>query len=428
MTEPARDNPGAIEHLLAQERASGRRRRLLLWTAVAVAVALAAALALVLRGEDDRGLHFETAEVRRGDLTVKVTATGTLEPVNQVEVGTEVSGTIESVEVDYNEHVERGQVLARLDTDRLEALVIEARASLAAAEAQVREAEATVLETRLRAERCSRLAERQMCSLEELDTQQAAAARAQAAEANARAGVELARAALGARETDLTKAVIRAPIAGIVLKREIEPGQTVAASLQTPLLFLLAENLTQMELHVAVDEADVGRVAEGQEASFTVDAFPDRIFPAEIEQVRFAPETVEGVVTYETLLTVDNSDLALRPGMTATADIIARRLEDVLLVPNAALRFTPPARAKAPDRAAPSLLGRLFPRPGHSQQTMRRPEGRTGGVQQVWRLEDGEPLAVDVRVGATDGLMTELVGDALAPGTAVLVDVAPARQ
>jgi len=203
-----------------------------------------------------------------------------------------------------------------------------------------------------------------------------------------------------------------------VLLRQIEPGQTVAASLQAPILFTLAEDLAQMELHVAVDEADVGRIAEGQAAEFTVDAWPERSFPARITQVRFAPRTVEGVVTYETVLAVDNSDLALRPGMTATAVITVQELQDALLVPNAALRFTPPETGEEKRRGG-GVFGMIFPRPPMGQR--RSNTDRNGGPK-AWVLRDGEPVAVPVKTGVSDGRFTELQSEVLQPGERVVID------
>ena len=371
----------------------------------------------LLRG-DESAVRYETAEVTRGDLTVTVTATGTLEPVNQVDVGSELSGIIETVAVDFNDRVHHGQVLARLDTDRLQAQMLESRAALMASEARVTEAQATVLETRLAFERCEKLAERQLCPAGDLDTARAMFARAKASEASARAEVAEARATLDGKETELAKAEIRSPIDGLVLLRQIEPGQTVAASLQAPILFTLAEDLAQMELHVAVDEADVGMITEGQAAELTVDAWPERSFPATITQVRFAPRTVEGVVTYETVLTVDNSDLALRPGMTATAVITVQELQDKVLLPNTALRFTPPQTEAAQPRRR-GAFGMLFPRPPMGQRRSNRAKNEG---QQVWVLHDGNPEAVPVKTGASDGRLTELrVGD-IQPGQAVVVD------
>jgi HlyD family secretion protein len=417
------DKTSRLKYIL--EQVPGRQRPLKLLWIILIATVLVGVVVYSLLPRSEATLSYKTAEVHRGDLTVQVTATGVLQPVNQVEVGTEVSGTIESVEVDFNSRVKRGQVMARLDTERLKAQVIQSRASLQSAEARVEEAKATVLETRVRRDRCAKLAKKQLCSQDDLDTLSAAYSRAMAAETSARAQVAVAKATLDAHDTDLGKAVIRAPIDGIVLKRQIEPGQTVAASLQTPVLFVLAESLAQMELHVAIDEADVGHVKEGQQASFSVDAYPQRIFPAVISQVRFAPQTVEGVVTYETVLTVDNSDLLLRPGMTATAEIITKQLNDVLLVPNVALRFVPPTTSKAKRENGGSLFSRLFPRPRHSTDAKAKLSSQQ--EQRVWILGEGAPVAVPVQVGASDGKLTEVTGGKLVAGEPVIIDVSGKR-
>ncbi len=420
---PPRD---VAELLRAEEpsQASRWRRRL------AVSAALVALLVIGLwwwwpTGSD--GPRYQSEPLRKGDMTVTVTATGTLQPVNQVDVGSELSGTIEEVTVDFNDRVARGQVLARLNTDRLNAELIEARATLQSAQAKVQEAQATVLETRLRYKRCAKLAQRQLCSQEELDTATAAQARAVAAEASAKAQVAVAQATLDAHDTELKKALIRSPIDGIVLRRQIEPGQTVAASLQTPVLFSLAENLALMELHVSVDEADVGKVSEGQNAVFSVDAYPNRSFPASITQVRFAPQSAEGVVSYETVLGVDNSDLALRPGMTATAEITVQQRNDVLLVPNAALRFTPPsAEAKRPRR---NLFESLFRRgPSSSNAPKRKTVAAKPDQRQVWVLRDGTPTAIPIRVGASDGSVSEVLSGDVSASTRVLTDVIAVRK
>ncbi|MGB5474719.1 MAG: efflux RND transporter periplasmic adaptor subunit [Gammaproteobacteria bacterium] len=411
---PPRDDIHAV--LNVDQQTPGQRR--LRWGLAALVILLLAGAALLwLLPGDKSAVRYETAEVVKGDLTVTVTATGTLEPVNQVDVGSELSGIIDTVEVDFNDKVQRGQVLARLDTDRLQAQVLESRASLQSSEAKVKEAQATVLETRQAFERCEKLAERQLCATSELDTARAAYARARATEASTRAQVAESRATLDGKETELAKTEIRSPIDGLVLLRQIEPGQTVAASLQAPILFTLAEDLAQMELHVAVDEADVGRIAEGQAAEFTVDAWPERSFPARITQVRFAPRTVEGVVTYETVLAVDNADLALRPGMTATAVITVQELQDAVLAPNAALRFTPPQTAAQPRQRG--AFGMLFPRPPMGQ---RRSNADRNGGQKVWVLRDGEPVAVPVKTGASDGKFTELQSGDIQPGARVVTD------
>lgn len=371
-------------------------------------------------------VQYRSQEAREGDLTITVTATGNLEPTNQVEVGVEVSGTTKTVEVDYNDQVKAGQVLARLDTSKLKAQVLQARAALASARAKVLKAQSSVKQARSKLSqllRARKLSGGRVPSQAEMDAAEAALQSARADEAGAEANVSEAKAALAVRETDLSKAVIRSPINGIVLSRHVEPGQTVAASLQTPVLFTIAEDLKKMELHVDVDEADVGQVKRGQEATFTVDAYPNRNFSAKVTEVRFSPKTVEGVVTYETLLTVDNSDLSLRPGMTATAAVVVKRLKDALLVPNAALRFTPlrPQKSAKENRG---LLGALLPhRPRRKVPANRGKALLKGGGRLVWTLRNGKPAGVPIRVGATDGQMTEVVKGKIKPGMPLLTDV-----
>ncbi|MBN2700457.1 MAG: efflux RND transporter periplasmic adaptor subunit, partial [Methylothermaceae bacterium] len=329
---------------------------------------------------------------------------------------------IETVVVDYNDRVERGQVLAELDTEQLEAQRRQTEASLALAKAKVREAKATLQETRNKLIRARQLVEKALISREEFEIAEANYLRAQATLASAEAQVKQTRAQLDENLRVLEKAVIRSPIDGIVLERKVESGQTVAASLQTPILFTLAENLSQMELHVAVDEADVGLVRKGQEATFTVDAYPNRHFQATITQVRYAPQTIEGVVTYETVLAVSNADLWLRPGMTATAEIIVNRVEDALLVPNTALRFTPPATETPETRSGGSVFSKLFPRP----PSTRKPnvtEDSPDGAQQVWILRNNQPTAIPVTIGVSDGVMSEVRLGNIRPGTPLVVDV-----
>jgi len=327
--------------------------------------------------------------------------------------------------VDINDRVEKGQVLVELDTTKLRDQMARSRATLASAEAQVAQAAATLKEARAnlaRMDEVSRLSGGRVPSATEFDSARANAERAAADEAAARAKVADARAALRVDETNLAKASIRSPIDGVVLTRKVEPGQTVAASLQAPVLFTLAENLAQMELQVDVDEADVGQVREGQSAAFTVDAYPNRSYPARIRQVRFGAETVNNVVTYKTILNVNNDDLSLRPGMTATAEIVTTERENVLLVPNAALRFTPPQPAEAQSSGG-GLVASLLPRPPFAQE-YRAGLAAQRLAQQVavtaLVLRDGQPVAVPVTVGSSDGRMTEVTGEGLESGLPVI--------
>ena len=339
---------------------------------------------------------YETQEARRGTLTLSVTATGALAAVTTVEVGSEISGLVDAVAVEANDRVQRGQVLATLDTERLRAEVTQAEATLTAARADRAQAEATREEQRLRTVRTERLAAQEYVAPQDLEAARAALDRAEAAVTSSESQIAVAEAALAVARTTLRKASIRAPIDGLVLSRNVDPGQAVAASFQTPVLFTLAEDLARMELRVDVDEADVGQVAARQPATFTVDAYPGRTFPASVVKVHYAPKTVSGVVTYEAVVTVDNSDGLLRPGMTATADITTDTVADVLLVPNSALRFTPP-NADRPERA----------------------EGR----EVVWTLENDTPRAIPVTLGRTDGQWTEVRAGDIAPGRELLTNI-----
>ncbi len=364
-----------------------------------------------------------TQNAVRGDLRVTVTATGTLTPINQVDVGSELSGIVKSVAVDYNDRVRAGQILARLDATKLQAQASQIRAALDAARARAQQAQATLEEAEVQFARAEQLAVRKLVSESDLDTARATLKRAEADRRNAAAAVAQAEATLQATETDLTKMVIRSPIDGVVLRRTIEPGQTVAASFQAPVLFTLAEDLTKMELDIDVDEADVGQVQAGQDATFTVDAYPDRTFSARVAKVSFSSTTTGGVVTYKTALDVDNSDLLLRPGMTTTADVVVGTVSDGLLVPNAALRFNPAASAERSPSTGGGLFGRMMPRPAAPAQA---PPGSTtrGRAQRVWTVRDGGATAVNITVGMTDGRMTEVTGGDLVAGTAVIVQTA----
>jgi HlyD family secretion protein len=391
-------------------------------------------------GGDDK-VAYATRPVERGDLTVVVSATGNLAPTNQVEVGSEGSGTITEVYVDNNDRVGKGQLLAKLDTSRLQDNVNQAQAGLASARAGVQQAEATAQQaqaTLRRQEEVFGLSGGKVPSRVELDTARADAARALAGVATARAGVQQALASLSSAQTALSKAFIKSPVNGQVLSRSIEPGQTVAASLNAPVLFTIAEDLRQMRLEVKVDEADVAQVQKGQKASFTVDAFPGRTFPARIERVDVganasssssnsstsAGSTTTGVVAYTARLTVNNGSGLLRPGMTATADITTMEKKNVVLVPMAALRFSP-ERAKGASSGG-GLTSVLAPRPmrrGGAGSASREATIGRGSKQTIYIVgEAGEdPQPVEITVGESNGSQAEVVGGKLAEGAQVVI-------
>jgi HlyD family secretion protein len=367
---------------------------------------------------------FVTEPVNKGNLTLSVAANGTLQPTISVSIGSELSGTVLRVLVDVNDKVKKGQVLVALDTAKLNDQVARSRAALRSALARVTQSVATVKEVRgnlARLEEVARLSGGKVPSQAELDTSRAALERAQADELSARANVADAQAAASTDETNLSKASIRSPINGVVLTRTVDPGNAVAASLQAVTLFTVAEDLTKLRLQVNVDEADVGSVKVGQKATFTVSAYPSRSYPATITRVAYGSTITENVVTYVTYLNVDNSDLSLRPGMTASATITSTERRDVLLVPNTALRFTPSvtggaAGAKSGSGIVSSLLPRM-PRTGATKTAT-----GTGPSKQVWVLQKGVSTAVAVKAGISDGRMTEITGGDLQAGMLIITD------
>jgi HlyD family secretion protein len=371
--------------------------------------------------------HYVTEPLARGRLVVTVTANGTLQPTNKVDIGSELSGTVARVNVDVNDLVKKGQVLAELDTEKLRDQVSRSTAALRVAEAKVRQVDATLADARgnlKRLQEVARLSGGKVPSQAELATAEATLARAEADLASAHAGVVDATAAQSSDQTNLRKASIRSPINGVVLSRSVDPGNAVAASLQAVTLFTLAEDLKQLKLDVNVDEADVGRVHEGQSARFTVSAYPNRDYPAKVTRVAFGSTIKDNVVTYVAELEVGNDDLSLRPGMTATAVITATERDNVLLVPNAALRFSPDSGTGA--AASGGIVSRLLPR--MPSQGVRRAGVKAGAAQQIWVLQDGKPVAVPVMPGASDGRVTEVSGDALQAGMAVIVDQSKAAS
>jgi HlyD family secretion protein len=424
-----------IETLLGTPAPRAWWRRPASWIGVALAMLAAiGAFAWQAQQKANAAPAYTTEAVRRGNLSFAVSANGTLQPTRSVNIGSELSGTVARVLVDVNDRVQKGQVLVELDTAKLRDQIARSRASLAAAQAKVAQTVATAKEAQAnlgRLEEVARLSGGKVPSQAELDAGRAALERAQADEASARASVADARAALSTDETNLSKASIRSPIDGVVLTRSVDPGNAVAASLQAVTLFTIAEDLSKLRLQVNVDEADVGSVVVGQQANFTVSAYPSRRYPATITRVAFGSTTTDNVVSYITYLDVDNADLSLRPGMTATSTITALERRDVLLVPNTALRFTPSttrsAAAPGPSASGSTLVSKLVPRPARG---MNRRSGSgaastsAGTSRQLWVLRDGRAVPLTVTTGVSDGRVTEVSGTDLQPGMQVITDQA----
>lgn len=390
-----------------------RRGRGWLWIVLLLA-ALAAAGWAWTSNTPAAAVSYDTTAVETGDLTVTVTATGTVQPTTRVDISSEQSGTIATVDVDFNDEVSEGQVLARLDDTTLRARLTTAEAQLAAASARVTQAAATASETTETWTSTQELDARGLAVRGTVIAAKAAHDRALAAVEIARADLKLAAAGLAEAQSDLAKAEIRSPISGIVLNRAAEKGQIVAATLNAPILFTLAEDLSHMDLQVDIDEADIGRVAVGNEATFTVDAYPGQTFPAKITQLRFAPEETEGVVTYKAVLSVENDKRLLRPGMTATATIIVDKQPGVLLVPMAALRYAPPV-VDDDSRSGSGLIGYILPRRPNTQR--QKVDGSS-----LWVLRNGAPVKVAVTPGASDGRMIAVASDDLKEGDFVITD------
>ena len=331
---------------------------------------------------------YTTQPVTKGDLTITVSATGTLAPQNEVTVGAEVSGRIDKLYVDFNDPVRRGEKLAQINTDTFEANLNQNRALLAQAQATRKEKEADF-------KRKSALMGQNALSREAFETARGDYERAKAAVAQYAASVK-------AYAADLTKTTIYSPIDGVVLDRKVEVGQTVAAAFSTPELFVLATDLRKMKLEVNIDEADVGQVRAGEDASFSVDAYPDKTFEARLSSVHYASETVQNVVTYKGVLSVDNPRLLLKPGMTATAEIVTGRVKNVILVPSAALRFVP---AEGVAKKAPAA-----------------PIG--AGFGRVWTVADkkGTLKPHDLKLGGSNGRLTVVLSGDLKVGDKVVTD------
>ena len=421
-------NQGDPEVLRTIGAGRSRGRRWLAVVGILLGIGLLAATVVYFRLEREKQPteRFITAKAQLADLRETVVATGTLSPLDSVEVGAEVSGRVVRVNVDINDPVKNGQVLVEIDPEQLEARVEESQAQLVSAQAALRNAKTTAKEAELKATRTRELHGRGLVSNQELEAAEAALERAQASVSSSSAQITVAQAGLKLTKTSRGKAVIRSPIDGIVLARTVEEGQTVTAGFQTPILLTLARDLRQMQLKVDVDEADIGKVRQGATATFVVDAYSKRKFESTVQRLNNLPKPDSTVVTYEALLSVDNRELLLKPGMTATATIVASEHKGVLSVPNAALRFEPaaPKAAEAPARTQLPIPGigagpfggnrpRGAPSAGDGQRRVR---------ESVYVLEGGRPKRVPVEVGVSDGQRTEIRSQQIREGSEVIVD------
>lgn len=373
------------------------------WLVVVIVIAVgAAALAYYRSGSADATPAYVTAAVTRGDVVETVEATGTLQAVTTVQVGTQVSGTIKALYADFNSRVKKGQIIAELEPSLLQTQVEQARASLVRGQAEAERARVDVENTQTKLRQAQELWNSQLIPRTDLDTAEANAKQAQAAIKSADAQVAQSRASLNQNEVNLGHTIIRAPIDGIVISRNVDVGQTVAASMSAPTLFVIAQDLREMQVNASIGESDIGQIRSGESVTFRVDAYPDETFRGTVAQVRLEPKTESNVVSYMTIIDVPNPDLQLKPGMTATVTIEVAHAEGVLRVPNAALRFRPPA---APDQAS----------------TGTQPAGSRG--PRVFVLRNGAPQMVPVTTGVSDGIVTAITGGSLTDAEPVITGV-----
>jgi HlyD family secretion protein len=382
-------------------------------------------------GNSPKESPYVTVPAQRGNVTQVVSSTGTLQAVVTVLVGSQISGTIDKLFADFNTKVKAGQVVAQLNQDKFKAAVDQARANLLAAESNLAKAKVSVVDAQRTLERNRELRKRDLMPQSELDAAQTAYDAALAQLEVNKAQSAQAQAGLNQAMVDLNNTVIRSPVDGIVISRNVDVGQTVAASLQAPTLFTIANDLAKMEVHTNVDEADVGNVTEGQEVTFTVDAFPARRFRGRVHQVRNAPTVVQNVVTYDAVVRIDNKELLLKPGMTANVQFLVNRQENVLTIPNMAIRFKPPDQKNEAQELLRQEQSRAAPTVG-AKRTSRSPGGAGGGESRggrrisIYLLRNGKSEPVEVQLGITDGSKTEVREGELKENDPVIIGVVSA--
>jgi HlyD family secretion protein len=419
-----------------------RKRKYLIAIGIVIFILAGGFLYYHLTGQTGSNQKFRLVKVERGEISFVVTATGTINPVINVLVGSQVSGTIKALYADFNSQVKEGQVIAQIDPAIFQAQVDQAKANvltnqanllnaqsnLANAKANLVKAEVAVLDTKRTLDRNLPLVEKKVIAQATMDTAQAnydtAVAQRDVAKAqvesatsqveSSKAQVEQAKAALKMAETNLRYTTIRSPVNGTVISRNVDVGQTVAASLQAPTLFTIAKDLTQMQVDTNVSEADVGRITVGQDATFTVDAYPGRIFRGKVSEVRNAPIIIQNVVTYDVVIQVDNKDLKLKPGMTANVSVMIAHGEGVLKIPNAALRFRPASAKSESGKGGP---------PQKAGEQVKSSQGDQGRPGRVWILsKEGKPIPASIVLGITDGTFSEVMSGDLREGGEVIVE------
>jgi len=392
------------------------------WIIGVLAVGVAIGGYVFFGGERKIPVRYKTAPVERGAIVSVVNATGTINPVTMVQVGSQVTGMVQSLNADFNSVVKKDQIVAQIDPFPYRARRDQASANLANAKAAVLKSKADLAQRKRELDRVQSLIKQQFVSQNDVDVAVTAHEGAVAQLAVAEAAVKQAQAALEAAELDLTYTVIKSPINGIVISRQVEVGQRVNASMSIPVIFMVAQDLTKMQVDANVSEADIGGMTEGKEVAFTVDAYPGERFLGKIRQVRNAPISVQNVVTYDVVVGVDNTDLRLKPGMTANVSIIVARRDQALKVPNAALRFMPPKTTEGEGIPAAGPAGTA------AQPVRPAPGADGGGSRTVWRLgPSGDPEPLSVQVGISDGLVTELTSGELKEGDPVIVGFESSR-
>jgi HlyD family secretion protein len=388
------------------------------WIGVALVAAVAGFLYYRSRSDAPPAVRWETSKVERGAIVAKVTATGTLSALVTVQVGSQVSGRLKEILVDFNSNVTKDQVIAKIDPQLFEAALAQARANHLAARANLTRAEVQAVEADRQYQRSKALGERKLIASAEIETAQANRDSMRAQVEAAKGAVAQAQASLQQAEVNLTYTTIRSPISGVVISRSVDVGQTVAASLQAPTLFVIAEDLRKMQVNTSVAEADIGKLRAGMEATFVVDAHPNKRFKGAVRQIRNAPQTLQNVVTYDAVIDVDNPELELRPGMTANVTFVYAKVDDAIRVPSSALRFRPSpeqlARAGVPVRG-PGVGA------GGGGGGGRRQAEESPGTRTVWILDGLIPRPVSIKTGVSDGSVTEVVEGELEEGMQLIV-------